>query len=58
VTETHTNDVDLDAMSNVQRNRFEREQANELAALEAELAKEQNKLLKMQKDRYAQAGKN
>ena len=44
-------------MSNVQRNRFEREQANELAKLEAELAREQNALLKMQKARYADAGK-
>ena len=39
-------------MTGVQRTKFVREQENQLADLEAQLRKEQDTLLKMQKARY------
>lgn len=56
ITESHDNDIDVDSMSNVARMRHVREQENELAALEAQLAAEQRALLSMQKARYNDAG--
>jgi hypothetical protein len=52
VTETDKG-PDTDSMTQVQKTKFVREQENQLADLEAQLRKEQEALMKMQKARYA-----
>jgi hypothetical protein len=52
VTEKDTADVNIDDLGAVAKLRLQREKESELAALEAQLAAEQNALLNMQKGRY------